>query len=253
MQIVAATEPTPGQVNEDFVITGPARALVLDGATTHPEVDTGCIHGVPWFVRHLGIEFALQLTDSPERPLDDTFADAITATRRPARAHLRPHQPRQPLRHRRRHPRPRRPARLSAARGLPARHRHRRPRRRNIDDRTAHLPDYSVEGVRAARNSPDGFYVASTQPHAAYEAVRGSLPRPPPGGTPQRWRRPPRRTLPPRGLGTAARPPRLRGPEELIRRTRLAEQAETEAERSQRRGKKHDNATAVLVSHLSRP
>jgi NAD(P)-dependent dehydrogenase (short-subunit alcohol dehydrogenase family) len=35
------------------------------------------------------------------------------------------------------------------------------------DDRTAHLPDYSSEGVRAARISPDGFYVASTLPDAA--------------------------------------------------------------------------------------
>jgi hypothetical protein len=37
----------------------------------------------------------------------------------------------------------------------------------------------------------------------------------------------------------------------LIRRTRQAELAETEAERSQRRGKKHDDATAVLISHLN--
>jgi len=42
------------------------------------------------------------------------------------------------------------------------------------------------------------------------------------------------------------------GPEELIHRTRQAELAETEAERDQRRGKKHDDATAVLVSHLNR-
>jgi predicted P-loop ATPase/GTPase len=82
VQIAAATEPTPGQVNEDFVITGPTWALVLDGATTRPDIDTGCIHDVPWFVRHLAIEFALLLTRSPDRALDHTLADAIAATRR---------------------------------------------------------------------------------------------------------------------------------------------------------------------------
>jgi hypothetical protein len=37
------------------------------------------------------------------------------------------------------------------------------------------------------------------------------------------------------------------GPAELIRRTRRAEESETEAERAGRRGKRHDDATAVLV------
>ena len=40
------------------------------------------------------------------------------------------------------------------------------------------------------------------------------------------------------------------GPAELIRRTRHPELAETEGERAGRRGKKHDDATAVLVSHF---
>jgi hypothetical protein len=43
------------------------------------------------------------------------------------------------------------------------------------DDRTAHLRDYSIAGVSAARNKPDGFYVASTLPDAAYHAVHGSI------------------------------------------------------------------------------
>jgi hypothetical protein len=176
VQIIAATEPTPGQVNEDFVITGPIWALVLDGATTHPDVNTGCIHGVPWFVRHLATEFALLLTNSPARALDDTLADAITATR-----HLHEHtcdltNPDSPS------------ATVAAI--------HARDGQLDYltladsplivdldgrvdaitDDRTARLSDYSIEGVRAARNTPDGFYVASTLPDAAYHAVRGSLP-----------------------------------------------------------------------------
>jgi hypothetical protein len=38
------------------------------------------------------------------------------------------------------------------------------------------------------------------------------------------------------------------GPAELIRHTRQAELRETETERSTRRGKKHDDATAVLIT-----
>jgi hypothetical protein len=123
-----------------------------------------------------------------------------------------------------------------------------------IDDRTAHLSDYTVEGVRAARNTPDGFYVASTQPDAAHHAVHGSIPT-----TGLR-----RAALLSDGAARLVERFHLAdwtqlldllatdGPEELIRRTRLAERAETQAERAERRGKKHDDATAVLVTHLSR-
>jgi hypothetical protein len=41
------------------------------------------------------------------------------------------------------------------------------------------------------------------------------------------------------------------GPEELIYRTRQAELAETDDEQATRRGKKHDDATAVLVTHIN--
>jgi len=50
VQILYATEPTPGHANEDFVITGPTWAIVLDGASARPGTDTGRIHDVPWFV-----------------------------------------------------------------------------------------------------------------------------------------------------------------------------------------------------------
>ena len=43
------------------------------------------------------------------------------------------------------------------------------------------------------------------------------------------------------------------GPGELIRRTRNADLAETDAERGTRRGKKHDDATAVLLTRLHQP
>ena len=47
------------------------------------------------------------------------------------------------------------------------------------DDRLAHLPGgrpYTLELVRSLRNKPGGFWVASTDPEAAYHAVTGSVP-----------------------------------------------------------------------------
>ena len=47
------------------------------------------------------------------------------------------------------------------------------------DDRAAHLPGgrpYTLELVRAQRNRPGGFWVASTSPDAAYEAVTAAVP-----------------------------------------------------------------------------
>ena len=45
-----------------------------------------------------------------------------------------------------------------------------------VDDRTSHLPGgrpYSYALVSSLRNQPGGFWVASTNPKAAYEAVQG--------------------------------------------------------------------------------
>ncbi len=35
MQISYASVPTPGRVNEDYVVSGPEWVIVLDGATHH--------------------------------------------------------------------------------------------------------------------------------------------------------------------------------------------------------------------------
>ncbi len=124
-----------------------------------------------------------------------------------------------------------------------------------IDDRTAHLPDYSNEGVSAARNSPGGFYVASTMPDAAYQAIRGST-------VVSAIRRAALLTD-----GAARLVERFHvlqwpqlldlltteGPAELIHRTRKAELRETDADQANRRGKKHDDATAVLITDLAQP
>jgi Protein phosphatase 2C len=253
MQILHATEPTPGHVNEDFVITGATWAVVLDGASTRADIDAGCIHDVPWYVQHLGTELARRLTNSPTEALDDALAEAIAATRR-----LHDHtcdlsNPDSPS------------ATVVAVRQRGAELDYLTLADSPLivdvdgrvdaitDDRTAHLPDYTVEAVREARNSPGGFYVASTQSEAAYQAVRGSLSvtsvhrlallSDGAARLVERFQLANWRQL--LDLLTA------KGPQELIRRTRQAESAETDAERANRRGKRHDDATAVLVTHLN--
>jgi hypothetical protein len=44
------------------------------------------------------------------------------------------------------------------------------------DDRIDHLPAYDRESVSALRNAPGGFWVASTRPEAAAQAVTASFP-----------------------------------------------------------------------------
>jgi serine/threonine protein phosphatase PrpC len=47
-----------------------------------------------------------------------------------------------------------------------------------MDGRTAHLPGgrpYTFELVRSLRNKPGGFWIASTVPEAAYEAITGTV------------------------------------------------------------------------------
>lgn len=178
MQFTIASEASPGKPNDDFAVVGLDWAILLDGATAPEHIDSGCVHDVPWLVRHLGGELASSLIASPDVPLVDSLVDAISMTCNAHKATCDLDNPDSP----------------SATVSL--------LRRRGphldyllladsplvldldgdghplllVDDRTAHLPDYSFAGVRAARNKPGGFYVASTLPEAAYEAVRGTMP-----------------------------------------------------------------------------
>jgi hypothetical protein len=253
VQIVYATEATPGHVNEDFVITGPTWAVVLDGASPATGIDTGCIHDVPWYVRRLGTELARRLTNSPASDLDDMLAGAISATRRLHEDTCDLANPDSP-----------------SATVVVVRQRDDQLDYLTLadsplivdtgdqvqaitDDRTAHLVDYSHRGVRAARNRPNGFYVASTLPEAAHKAIRGAFLVP----------RVRRAALLSDGAARLVERFGLmdwrqlldlltaRGPDELIRRTRQAELAEPEADRAARRGKRHDDATAVLITQLA--
>jgi hypothetical protein len=253
VQITYASEATPGQANEDYVVAGPAWVVVLDGATKRAEVEDGCVHGAGWLVRTLAGQLAHGLAMELAEPLVDLLAEAIKAT---CSAHAdtcdlaNPDSPSATVVMLRDHA-----ATVDwlVLADSPLVLDNDGQIRVVVDDRTAHLPSYTTEAVRAARNSPDGFWVASTRPEAAYEAVTGTAPT-------SRVRR--------AGLfsdgaarlveryGTTDWPGLLdlldtHGPQALIARTRDAERVETDVERAGRRGKRHDDATAVLVRFTS--
>jgi hypothetical protein len=44
-----------------------------------------------------------------------------------------------------------------------------------VDDRNVQIPDFLPETIESNRNQPGGYWVASTNPAAAYEALTGSI------------------------------------------------------------------------------
>jgi len=179
MRISYATESAPGHVNEDYALCGNDWAAVLDGATAFPGVESGCVHDVPWLVRHLASGVSRRmLLDS--MPLPDVLAAAIEETREahgPACDLANPDSP---------------SSTISIVRvcGGTAEYLtladspivvrgHDQALTPVIDDRLAHLPGgrpYSRKLVRSLRNQPGGFWVASTSTEAAYRAITGSVP-----------------------------------------------------------------------------
>jgi hypothetical protein len=180
MQITYATRAAPGTANEDHVVAGPDWAVVLDGATVPAGVDSGCVHGVKWLVHRLAAALAEGMTAAGNGSLADVLAGAVerVCVQHAGTCDLA---------------NPDSPSSTVAM----ARHRAGRleclvladspilVRRRDgstvvvEDDRLLHLPGgrpYSLGLVRAQRNRPGGFWVASTSTAAAYEAVTASFP-----------------------------------------------------------------------------
>jgi len=163
--------------NDDFVLAAERFVIVLDGATEPAGVDSGCVHDVPWLVAHLGANLAAVLAQEARVVLADALRRAIIAT-------MCDHGGKCDLRN------PDSPSSTVAIlrctadavdylvlgdsavvvehgdAGLTVAH----------DDRTAHLSDYSREGVSRLRNSDEGFWVASNRPDAADKALVGSIP-----------------------------------------------------------------------------
>lgn len=179
MQICHATHSVPGRVSEDLVATGADWALVLDGATPAPGADNGCRHGVPWLVRRLAAALTARLTLADPASLAELVAGAIADTRD---AHAGPCDLRNPdtpsstvavvrVRDRR--------LEYLVLCDSPVAFRHRDGRVTLVaDDRLSRLPGgrpYHPDLVRARRNQPGGFWVASTDPEAAHQAVCGAV------------------------------------------------------------------------------
>lgn len=171
----AASDQRP---NDDFVLAAERFVIVLDGATEPAGVDSGCVHDVPWLVAHLGTNLACVLAREPHSALPDVLRQGIAATMQDHAGQCDLQNPDSPsstvailrwaadtvdylvlgdsavvVEH-------------TSAAGLTVAH----------DDRTAHLGDYSLEGVRRLRNTYEGFWVASTRPEAADEAIVGNIP-----------------------------------------------------------------------------
>jgi Protein phosphatase 2C len=165
--------------NEDFILAAGQFVIVLDGATAPPASDSGCIHGVPWLVRQLATEIFMQLADNTS---DDSLADVLAvAIRRLMKAHggacdlSSPHSPSSTVAILREQDETLDYLVLcdspivieTAANELVVVN----------DDRTRHLKSYEVDDVAVVRNTDEGFWVASTEPEAAYHALAGAVDR----------------------------------------------------------------------------
>ncbi len=177
MHIALASAPGSDRPNEDHVVATADFVIVLDGVTQLPGLDTGCVHDPVWLVRALGCFLTEALTDNQSSGLDGILAAAIDRLRHHhgGRCDLtNPHSPSSTVAMVRD-----RGDRVDYlvlcdssvvyenAEGITAVH----------DDRTDHLPAYDRHAVAQLRNRPGGFWVASTDPAAAAEAVTGSVRR----------------------------------------------------------------------------
>ncbi|MFC0628043.1 protein phosphatase 2C domain-containing protein [Kribbella deserti] len=167
---------TPGaRVNEDLVVAGNGFVVVLDGATAPAGVESGCVHSVAWLVGELARQLTVPLVGGSEEPLADLLAEAITGV---GRVHggtcdlSNPDSPSSTV------------SIVRVCRGRldylvladsPVVMRYRDKQIEVVfDDRVDLLPEYTLEAVRRLRNSPDGFWAASTASEAAYEALAGT-------------------------------------------------------------------------------
>ncbi|MEU4605124.1 protein phosphatase 2C domain-containing protein [Kribbella sp. NPDC023972] len=173
-----APDRRPPAVNEDLVLSGPDFVVVLDGATAPKGVDSGCRHTVAWLVAQLGAQLTVPLLARSTAPLPELLADAIATVGVGHAGTCDLANPDSPS------------STVAMIRVGPNTVEHlvladspvvmRSPTGKvsvHSDDRIDLLPEYSVEAISRLRNQPGGFWVASTEPGAAYEAVTGTTDR----------------------------------------------------------------------------
>lgn len=79
MHVRQATAARPQGPNEDFALSSPVAAVVLDGAGMAPGMESGCIHGVAWYVEQLGTRLHAE-ANRGDTSLADCLATAIDVT-----------------------------------------------------------------------------------------------------------------------------------------------------------------------------
>lgn len=78
MKVALATRPaSAASPNEDFIAATPQTIVVLDGAGVPAGMETGCVHATAWFVTQLGAALLFRSLARPDLALADTLADAI--------------------------------------------------------------------------------------------------------------------------------------------------------------------------------
>ncbi|MFJ8867321.1 protein phosphatase 2C domain-containing protein [Streptomyces sp. NPDC102473] len=259
MRIELATEPgDPERPNEDWVSAvtpaeGRGGALVLLDGVTPPVGSDGCVHSVPWFTARLGGALAELSASRRDLTLTEILAKSIRRTADTHRSLCDLSHPRTPQ------------ATVVLARWGDERVEHLvlsdsallvegpdgavRPL---LDDRLDRLPPGSLASEEVAdarvRNKEGGFFTAASDPLVASRAVTGETPRAEVRALAaltdgaSRWTEKFREGDWKATLGVL----RKEGPQGLIHRVRELERADTDRVYL-RRGKTHDDATAVLV------
>ncbi|WP_327177953.1 protein phosphatase 2C domain-containing protein [Streptomyces sp. NBC_01335] len=255
---LAGTPGSPERPNEDWVMaalpaSGQGGCLVLLDGVTPPPGDDGCVHSVPWFTSRLGGALAELSASRPDLTLEEVLAESIGRT---ADAHRAPCD----LSH----------VRTPQATVVLVRWDEAAIEylvlsdsalllelldgsvRAVIDDRLDRLPPGMLSSMELtdslARNKEGGFFTAAADPAVASRAVTGGLPL---GEVralaaltdgASRWTEVFQEGDWRDALGVL----RSAGPQRLIDRVRERERADTDRVHLGR-GKRHDDATAVLV------
>jgi len=271
--VFASIPAKPNQPNEDFVAATPVAVVLLDGAGTPKGSESGCVHGVTWFVRRLGSSLLASMTRDDDSDLGGCLAASIADVRSL-------HTDTCDLAH------PGSPSATVVAvkvrehaldylvladsvlvldlstelRVVTDDHEAQigRQFRAQMDAWPNGTPEHEkahreyVESLRVHRNRPGGFWVASTEPEAATQARTGSVPRAgvraaavlSDGAS---------RLVDRFGLATwedLLKTLDTRGPRELLRQVRDAENSDLDGSRWPR-GKAHDDASAVYCTSIS--